>query len=268
MEAPTKILMCEPTFYNIYEINPWMNKNIQANTELSKTQWQQLKQAILACGAEIELVEPVNGLPDLVFTANAALLLDQQVLLANFKCPERQGERIYYQAWFEQHGYSIIKDTTRIPFEGAGDALFAGNTLFLASGFRTDAKVRDHIAALSGCKIVECSLVDSYFYHLDTCFCPINASQAIWWPGAFDKASQSRMQQHIELFAIPEAEAKHFACNAVVINKNVIIPSGCPETRALLERLGYRVYDVPMTEYIKAGGACKCLTLKLNHFKP
>ena len=148
--------------------------------------------------------------------------------------------------------------------EQAGDALFEGKTLFAGYGIRTDKEAYGTI-----CKVLEvdnlvlCQLVDDYFYHLDTCFCPLGNGHAIIYPKAFSSTSLERMSKEIELHEIPEKDAKKFACNAVVIDNQVIIPSGCDETRRILESLGMVVFDVDMDQFILAGGACKCLTIKI-----
>lgn len=264
MKNNISIFMCEPKHYDIvYEINPWMNKQHGAEKHLARQQWNNLKNLIEQCGAQVKLVEPAEGWPDMVFTANAGLLFGKKVFLANFKFPERKGEREYFLTWFQQAGFEIIDDQSNIDFEGAGDTLFAGNKLFAASGFRSDPEIYKHIARMGNFEIVQVQLCDPYFYHLDTCFCPLNDKQAIWWPGAFTKDSQEILQNNIELFAVPEQDAKKFACNAVVINNHVIIPAGCDATQQILEKLGFTVHQTEMSEYIKAGGACKCLTLKL-----
>lgn len=268
-----QFLMCSPEFYNIeYEINPWMDKSKQANNALAVQQWKQLYTTIKQCGAEIFLVPPVKHLPDLVFTANAAMFLpDKKVYLSHFRYPERQGERKFFRQWFEKQGYLIMPDNIdekdlihqRPYFEGAGDGLYCGDTLFAAYGFRTDKEAFDQVKQHGVKNIIYCELKDPYFYHLDTCFCPIDKERAIWWPDAFTPESQQRMQREKELIVVPAEDTQHFACNAVVINKNIIIPSGCNATKKLLKQLGMTVYECPMTEYIKAGGACKCLTLQL-----
>lgn len=259
------ILMCEPRYYEIaYEINPWMKREHASDSALALAQWIALKKIIIECGATVELITPIKGWPDMVFTANAGLVIDKKIFLANFKHPERQGERDYFQKWFEEAQFEIITDMKRVAFEGAGDALFAGKTLFLASGFRSDAAIAEQLAAIGDFFIVNCQLVDPYFYHIDTCFCPLNDTQAIWWPAAFDAESQKKLSNTLELFAVTEEDARKFACNAVVINKQVIIPSGCDTTAALLTNLGFTAHQADMSEYIKAGGACKCLTLKMS----
>ena len=271
-----KILMCKPEYFSIsYEINPWMNVNRGADNPLATAQWQNLYQTIIGCGAQIELVPPVEGLPDLVFTANSAMRVGQQVYLSRFKHPERQLEYREFKQWFERAGYQIVSEPreyfdaqgnyTGPSFEGAGDALFLGNTLFAAYGFRTDKSIYPKLSELFSLqKLVLCELVDPYFYHLDTCFCPLNDHQAIWSPEAFSPESRRRMEQHTELFAVPEQDSRHFACNAVIIGQNAIIPAECPGTKSILEKLGFTVHSCPMTEFIKSGGACKCLTFVLN----
>ncbi|MCW5588971.1 MAG: amidinotransferase [Legionellales bacterium] len=269
-----QILMCQPDYYDVvYEINPWMKKTTQVNRTLAQQQWQALYETIQQCGARVELIPPQPQWPDMVFTANAALVHHRQVYLTHFRFPERQGERGFFKEWFLAQGYEILGDDLSFYheknfqgsyFEGAGDALFAGEILFVAHGFRSDKKVyQDILEKMNIKKMVLCELIDSYYYHLDTCFCPLNDRQAIWWPQAFSLESQEMMQHQMELFSVPEHEAKLFACNAVVIANKVIIPSGCVETQKILEQLGCEVYFCDMSEFIKAGGACKCLTLAL-----
>lgn len=278
-----KILMCAPTYYDvIYEINPWMNKKLEVNQIHAQQQWLKLFNTIQECGAQVELLKPSAGLPDLVFTANAGLLIAKNVFLSRFRYPERQAEYDSFKNWFVNAGYKIIPEPAQDfreekisnksllkyigpCFEGAGDGLFAGNILFAAYGFRTDKAYFERFFHEKNIrKIVFCELVDPYFYHLDTCFCPLNATQALWWPHAFSQDSQQKMEQTLELFAVPPEEAKKFACNSVVLGKKIIIPSGCPQTAKILTDLNFTVFDCEMSEYIKAGGACKCLTLTLT----
>ena len=154
-----KVLMCQPEFYEIkYEINPWMHKDISAQYDLANQQWQKLKSTIEACGAHVELVPPVKGLPDFVFTANAGLVYHDKVLLSEFKYSERQPERLHYGDWFQSAGFELL-DELGACFEGAGDALFANNTLFAGYGFRTDAKIYETVAKLGDFNIVLCELL-------------------------------------------------------------------------------------------------------------
>jgi len=230
--------------------------------KIAWTQWNKLKATIEKCGAKVELVEQGKDLPDMVFTANAGMMWKNKVYISHFKHPERQGERSYYEKWFQSNGFEVFGDTKE-NFEGAGDALMAGEKLFGAYGFRTDAKVYDKILNLFNVKspFVLCKLEDPRFYHIDTCFCPISKDKAIWFPKAFSADSRKKMEAELNLIAVPEKEAERFACNSVVIGKSVITPGNCPETGKLLEKEGFEVHSCEMTEFLKAGGACKCLTL-------
>lgn len=259
-----RILMCDPRHYDVfYQINPWMTLQNPVKNTLAQTQWRFLTETLARCGAAIELIAPQPGWPDMVFTANAGLVYKKRFYPAYFRYPERQGERPYFIEWFTQAGYDIINSGLATPFyfEGAGDALFAGKRLFAAYGFRSQREVYMEIGKLADISLIYCELIDPYFYHLDTCFCPLNDKQALIWPGAFTKETFQRINREIELLTVPETDARKFACNAVVLNDQVIIPSGCDATAKLLEQKGFTVHQCDMSEYIKAGGACKCLTL-------
>lgn len=262
-----KILMCRPDFYGIeYEINPWMNIEHKVNQSLAKTQWEALYRTLQTSGAEIKLVPPVKGLPDLVFTANAGLFYKNKIILPHFKFKERQGELPYYTKWFEENGFTIANTITdETPYyEGAGDSLLAGNKLFAGYGFRSDRKFYEEADFFDHSQIILCELADPYFYHIDTCFCPLNEKIAMWYPPAFTKETQKKIENEIELIAVEEPEAKQFACNAVVLNQKVILPAGCEKIKSDLEKIDFEAIPCDVSEYIKAGGACKCLTLRLD----
>lgn len=272
-----RILMCPPKYYDVrYQINPWMTRQHPVDIALAQQQWEQLKQTISDCGAEPVCMPAHPDFPDLVFTANAALVLQQRAYLARFAHAERQGERPLYKTALVHQQIHIIDDHAAMPedinhakhqhFEGAGDALNLGKHLFLGYGFRSSQAIHTHIARQFTdyiCHSLE--LVDPHFYHLDTCFCPLNTDSAIYYPPAFSAAAQQSLQQHIpHLMAVPEDEAHRFSCNAVVIGQHIIIPADCPQTSKLLTDKGFRVHSCALSEYIKAGGAAKCLTLNLE----
>jgi N-dimethylarginine dimethylaminohydrolase len=259
--------MCRPDYFEVdYEINPWMNVNKKADHNAAVNQWEILYKSIKNCGAQVDLVQPVVGWPDMVFTANAGLFYENKLIMSHFKYKERQGEIPYYKTWFTQAGFEIINNNTPTSpfFEGAGDALSAGGNLFAGYGFRSDLSFYEQASYLNHNKIIFCELTDPYFYHLDTCFCPLNDNLAIWYPQAFTKESQKSMAENIELIPVVEEEAKRFACNAVVINNNVILPNLCPQISAALKERNYITHACDMTEFLKSGGACKCLTLRID----
>lgn len=261
-----RILMCAPDYYGIeYEINAWMNTERQSDHAEAERQWSQLRLHLESCGATIETLTPQRGLPDLVFTANAALIHRQTAVLAHFRHAQRQGEEPHDEAWLTSHGFAISRVPAGVFFEGAGDALFCGDTLFAGYRLRSDAIGHQQVGQMLGCRVIPLELVDDYYYHLDTCFCPLSVGQAIYFPGAFDSYGQRVLAELVrELIPVSEQEARRFACNAVVVGRNVITNTGCAELHADLRRRGFTPIETPLDEFVKAGGSAKCLTLRLD----
>ena len=260
------ILMCPPDFYGIeYEINPWMSRSRASDDALARAQWQALYELLKRLGATIDLMTPVRGLPDLVFTANAALMWRNKAYLARFRHAARQGETPEDDRWFHEHGYEPVTLPEKMDFEGAGDALFCGDTLFGGYLIRSDAGAMQWLAAQIGCRVIPLQLVDDHYYHLDTCFCPISSTEAIYYPAAFDEYGRRALVQHVPtlLSVVPE-EAARFACNAVVIGRDVVLNTGCPQLEIALKERGYNPHSTDLGEFIKAGGSAKCLTLRLD----
>jgi N-dimethylarginine dimethylaminohydrolase len=261
-----QILMCPPEYYGIhYEINPWMRRERQADHGLAMTQWTALRELLEACGADIRLLPAQPGLPDLVFTANAAMIFQSTAILARFRHPERQGEETIDAAWFETQGLRVRRLPPDMYFEGAGDALFCGDTLFAGYRIRSDVRSHHQVAAWIGHRVLPLELVDLYYYHLDTCFCPLNQETAIWYPAAFDAYGRQAIQESIpRLVEVQTDEARSFACNAVVVGRHVVTNSGCPQLHRALEQLGFEPHATSLSEFVKAGGSAKCLTLRLD----
>lgn len=261
-----RILMCPPDYFGIeYEINAWMSKDKPADHPLAVKQWHALKTKLESAGAEIEIVSPQQGLPDMVFTANAGLIFHNDVILSRFRPPQRRGEEAFYQAWFESNDFQVRllpKDTY---FEGAGDALFCGSTLIAGYRQRSDARGQQLLGEMLECHVIPLELVDTHYYHLDTCFCPIEPGVAMYYPGAFDEYGLKALQANVEtLIEIEANEATHFAANAVVIGKTIVMNTGSPNLHAKLESAGYETIETPLSEFVKAGGSAKCLTLRLD----
>lgn len=266
MSSQPHILMCPPDFYGIeYEINPWMNTARQADHPTAVEQWHALRGHIEACGARVSQLAPVKGLPDLVFTANAAMMFEKRAILAHFRHPQRQGEEPHNRRWLTENGFEVLDPPANFSFEGAGDALFCGDTLYAGYRMRSDASGHQAIGRMLGVRVIPVELVNPYYYHLDTCFCPLAPDEAIWFPGAFDDYGRRAIQQHVpKLLEVAPAEAERFACNAVVIGRRVITNTGCDELHATLCSAGYEPIATPLDEFVKAGGSAKCLTLRLD----
>lgn len=170
----------------------------------------------------------------------------------------------YFKQWFEDYGLQMIHLPETICFEGTGDCLLLNKKMFLGYGFRSDPQVQFYFADYFPSFIhIPCQLIDPYYYHLDTCFCPLTENFALIYREAFASSSLALIDHYFETINITYEEAQHFACNAIIIGKNVIMPTGCPITKERLMQKEFKVYEVDMSEFIKAGGACKCLTLKL-----
>ncbi len=258
--------MCPPDFYGVhYEINPWMNTAREVDHGEAVRQWQGLHRLIEEAGAKVRLVPPVDGLPDLVFTANAALIHGRRAVLSCFRHSQRQGEEDHFRAALEAEGFEVIETPGRCSFEGAGDALFCGEALFAGYLSRSDATGHQRIAEALGIGVLPVELVDPYYYHLDTCFCPLATYAAVYFPGAFDRYGKQVLRENVPvLVEVEEAEARAFACNAVVIGKRVITNEGCPALHHSLRGLGFDPVATPLHEFVKAGGSAKCLTLRLD----
>lgn len=260
------ILMCPPDFYGIhYEINPWMDMSRQAEHAVAVEQWNALHALILSAGARVSLLAPVEGLPDLVFTANAAMIYRHQALVSRFRHRQRQGEEPYNRHWFAEHGFEIVDVPEHVSFEGAGDALFCGDTLYAGYRMRSDAAGHQQIGRMLGARVIPVELIDARYYHLDTCFCPLAKDEAIWYPPAFDEYGQRAIRSHVgKLLEVEQVEAERFACNAVLIGRTVITNTGCEQLHAALTARGYEPIATPLDEFVKAGGSAKCLTLRLD----
>jgi N-dimethylarginine dimethylaminohydrolase len=258
--------MCPPDFYGIhYEINPWMDMSRQAEHAVAVQQWNALHRHITECGTRISLLDPVQGLPDLVFTANAAMIYRHQALVSRFRHRQRQGEEPYNRKWFSENSFEVVDVPENFSFEGAGDALFCGDTLYAGYRMRSDAGGHQQIGRILACRVIPVELIDARYYHLDTCFCPLADDEAIWYPWAFDEYGQRAIREHVpKLIDAEQAEAERFACNAVVIGRRVITNTGCDQLHAELTKRGYVPIATPLDEFVKAGGSAKCLTLRLD----
>lgn len=265
-----QILMCKPSFFDVnYVINPWMEGNLsKAKQDAAKAQWENLYQ-IISSFAEVKLIEPKESLPDLVFTANAGLTFDKKFILSRFFHQERQGEEPVFEKYFNELGYKVYKLPDEVPFEGAGDALFdrAQNILWAGYGFRTELDSHTYLSEIVPSEVLSLRLIDPRFYHLDTCFCPLQGGYLLYYPKAFDEYSNRIIKQRIDetkLIPITEEDAIVFACNAVNIDQTVILNNCSDALVNTLKDKGFSVVRTDLSEFLKSGGAAKCLTIKLN----
>lgn len=268
-DAHPSILMSPPDYFTVdYAINPWMQGVGAVDVERAKKQWDGLYQAIENAGAKMYTLDPVKGLPDLVFTANAAFVYGNQAVTAHYKHPERQGEEPYGQKWFEDHGYEVTALPDHVYFEGSGDALIWKDRVFAGYKMRSSLAAHSFLGAKSGLPIMALELSDPKFYHVDVCLCPLTHDYLIWYPGAFDEYGRSVIEANVpeeKRIAVSEAEANLFACNAVCVGETVIFNQGSTQLAEDLKAKGFNPVQVDMSEFLKAGGSAKCLTVRLDH---
>ncbi|MEP0880581.1 TIGR00300 family protein [Trichocoleus sp. ST-U3] len=270
MTSSIRFLMCAPDHYDVdYVINPWMEGNIhKSSRDRAVEQWQKLHY-VLKDHAIVDLVAPQRGVPDMVFTANAGLVLGDTVVLSRFFHKERQGEEPYFKQWFEEKGYKVHELPKDLPFEGAGDALLdrEGRWLWAGYGFRSELDSHPLLAKWLDIEVLSLRLMDERFYHLDTCFCPLSGGYLLYYPPAFDSYTNRLIEMRVapeKRIAIEEADAVNFACNAVNIDHVVVMNKASEALKKRLSDVGFQVIETPLTEFLKAGGAAKCLTLRVT----
>lgn len=270
MSSQIRFLMCSPEHYDVdYVINPWMEGNIhKSSQQRAVEQWEKLYH-VLKDKATVDLVLPEKGWPDMVFTANAGLVLGETAVLSRFLHKERQGEEPYFKKWFENNGFTVHELPQDLPFEGAGDALLdrEGRWLWAGYGFRSELDSHPYLAKWLDIEVLSLRLIDERFYHLDTCFCPLANGCLLYYPGAFDSYSNRLIEMRVapeKRIIIKEADAVNFACNAVNVESIVVMNKASEELKARLAEVNFQVIETPLTEFLKAGGAAKCLTLRVN----
>jgi len=265
-----KILMCPPDFFTVdYVINPWMAGNEGAmSLDLAKRQWASLRDAISEY-AEVVTITPQPDLPDMVFTANAGVVYGNRAIASHFMPMERRPEEPHFKKWFRDAGFDLHELDEKIGFEGAGDCLHdrRGPWLWTGYGFRTEIEAHRDIGEFFDIEVVSIRLTDERFYHIDTCFCPLTEGFLLYHPPAFDfdsrMAIETRIPPHKRIIC-DTIDAGNFACNAVNIGDHVFLHRASEPLKARLMLAGFRVHEVELTEFLKAGGSAKCLTLKLT----
>jgi N-dimethylarginine dimethylaminohydrolase len=258
-------LMCPPEHFAVtYAINPWMRPDQPTDAATAMRQWARLRQVYLNLGHEVRTIEPVPGLPDMVFAANGATVVGGRVLGVRFRYPERAGEAGAYLAWFRDRGYPDVR-AARYVNEGEGDFLFTGRGLLAGYGLRSDQAAAAELAEVFGLPVTSLRLVDPRFYHLDTALCVLDADTAMYYPAAFDDAGQAAIAaQFAELIEAKDEDAEVLGLNAVSDGRHVVLPVQARNLAAQLRERGFEPVAVDMSEVLKGGGGPKCCTLELR----
>jgi N-dimethylarginine dimethylaminohydrolase len=258
--------MCPPEHFDVlYEINPWMHREVHVDLERARAQWDALVDTLRAAGAAIDVMPAHPDLPDLVFTANAGVVHGDRFLASRFRHPERAPEVPYDIAWFSDHGFAIDELPEGVSFEGAGDALPFAGVLVAGYRFRSDATSHAHVSRVTRAPVRSIELADARLYHLDLTFCPLDDRRAIVAPDGWDAYGRKVVAALVpEPLVLDLDDALRFCANSVVVGTNVVMPSCTPAIGRCLEAWGFDVVVSPVDEFLKAGGGCRCLTLALD----
>jgi N-dimethylarginine dimethylaminohydrolase len=256
-------VMTPPQFFAVdYAINPWMDTTNPIDTAVALAQWQHLRDTYLRLGHVVDLVDPVAGLPDMVYAANGGLILGGTALVARFKYPQRQPESIAYADWMRSHGYDPVH--TRHVNEGQGDLLPVGQKILAGTGFRTDPRAHYEIAEIFGRPVVSLQLVDPRFYHLDTALSVLDDTTIAYYPPAFSESSRVQLETLFpDAIVVESADAYVFGLNAVSDGRHVVHPAAAVGFARQLSQAGFEPIGVEMSELLKGGGSVKCCTLEV-----
>jgi N-dimethylarginine dimethylaminohydrolase len=262
---PRHFLMCPPVFFDVtYSINPWMDVAKPVDTALAVAQWERLRDTYRELGHQVSEMTPVDGLPDMVFTANGATVLEDCVLLAKFRYPQRAEETDAHGEWFRGAGFADVRDA-RFINEGAGDYLALGGRVLAGTGFRTDPRSHAELQGMTSRQVVSLTLVDPDYYHLDTALAVLDDDDIMYFPEAFDGRSLDVLRElYPDAILATAADAAVFGLNAVSDGRNVVLPQPATGLIGKLRERGYHVTGVDVSELHKAGGAVKCCTLDLT----
>ncbi|MFI5042329.1 MAG: dimethylargininase [Acidimicrobiales bacterium] len=264
--APARrYLMCPPDHFDVvYSINPWMRPARPTDRARALLQWRRIEDAYLCAGHDVNTVDPVEGLPDMVFTANAAIVIGGRVLAARFRHPERSGEEAAYLAWFGRLGFAEVVRATYAN-EGEGDYLAMGSMILGGSGFRTDPRSHAEVSEFFDREVVPLELIDDRFYHLDTALAVLDDRTVAYWPGAFSTHSQGVIAERFpDAVLASEEDATAFGLNACSDGDNVVMSAGAPGLADRLRERGFSPVLVDTSELQKSGGSAKCCTLELR----
>ncbi|RAG85071.1 amidinotransferase [Streptacidiphilus pinicola] len=264
--TPRHYLMCRPTHFDVnYAINPWMDPTAPVDPELAVKQWEQLRELYQQYGHTVDLLDPVPGLPDMVFSANGATVVEDRVLIARFRHEERAPEAAHYQEWFTAQGYPEVH-TARYINEAEGDYIVVGDTVLAGTGFRTDPEAHGELRRALRRPVVTLTLVDPRFYHLDTALAALSDTEVAYYPGAFSEGSLEALRiLYPDAILVDEQDALSFGLNAVSDGHHVFLPDTAEGFARQLWEHGFEPVGVDLSELLKAGGSVKCCTLEIRH---
>ncbi|MEV6974203.1 dimethylargininase [Kitasatospora sp. NPDC093806] len=261
---PRRYLMCRPTHFEVsYAINPWMDPAKPVDTDLAVAQWERLYRLYGELGHRVDLIDPLPGLPDMVYAANGATVVDGRVLGARFRNAERAAEGPAYLEWFRANGFAT-HDPVHVN-EGEGDLLLTDRYLLAGRGFRSVSAGHAEAQEVLGRPVIGLDLVDPRFYHLDTALSVLDGDLIMYYPGAFSAGSRAVLRRLFpDAVLVEEADAEVFGLNVMSDGLNVVLPEAATGVAARLRERGFRPIGMDLSELFKGGGSVKCCTLEIR----
>jgi len=260
-----KVLLCPPTFYDIeYEINPWMHVDNKVDKKKVSEEYEALKNTYQSLGLEVLELEPVKGLPDMVYAANIGFPLGNKFVVSNFRYHQRRKEADFAREYFEKLDFQTITFPQDTYFEGQGDLLTVGGKYFLGWGKRSSRDAKDILNKELGIDCIDFELRNPYFYHLDMSLGILDSKTALINSRSFTQEGLLKLKNEFpNIIETSEEDNKFMACNLVVINKTVVVAKGISDKlKSEIEQYGFKAVEIPMDEFRKGGGSIKCLTLE------
>ena len=266
--AGKTVLMCRPEHFTVvYQINPWMDPAKPTNTALAVAQWQTLHDTYVGLGFDVQLIDPVEGLPDMVYAANGGTVIDGIAYGASFTHAQRQPEGPAYMDWFRAAGFDV-REPEEVN-EGEGDFLLVGDVILAGTGFRSDSSSHDELRRITGREVVSLTLVDPSFYHLDTAIAVLDSrpgqEHIAYLPAAFDEPSLEILRaRYPDAILVSEEDAAVLGLNSFSDGRNVVIAARAKGFEQQLRDAGYNPIGVDLSELLLGGGGVKCCTLELR----
>lgn len=258
-----EILMCPPTVFDIvYAINPWMDVNNKPNKELAHQQWQNLYETYLSLGIKVNLIEQGKNVPDMVFTANAGIVRGDTFISSNFRPVERKPEEKLFQKWFSDNDYKVYSLDSY--HSGEGDALEYNNKLYCGYGYRSSLEANKQLANLTDIETVNLKIVDPFFYDLDLTFCPLGDKAVLYYPKAYCQDSQDILEKLSNTIELTHDQVINQFANSVYVNGKLLMSNCDDDLKKQLNKFNIEPIVIDISEFRKAGGGIKCLTLKMS----
>jgi N-dimethylarginine dimethylaminohydrolase len=277
------LLMTDPGHFEVsYVINPWMKPTAWSQDPIGHFRSAQTASTVLAkalteAGAEIITLPGERGLPDMVFPANAAIVLDRRALVARFRYPERRGEEsVFRKAFSDLKAQGLLDTVEQFPEdcfqEGAGDCIWDATRGHFWAGFgqRSVREAVPVIAEFFGAPVVPLELISPRFYHLDVCFLPLSGGEVVYYPKAFSADGIAAIRDAVardKLIEASDEDAEGFCVNAVNLGDKIVMAKPRDGLRAKLAERGYSVTGIDLSPFIMAGGGAYCMTLRLDRVR-